>query len=105
MIRQNKTDVILRYSTGLSTLKFKDRDPEFMETFYQDIEIYASLVYRSAPNIFVSWYQFGADRSNFELLRKQHDIKLHISSVLSIYNYETFGDFYVFVRQRMEYGS
>jgi len=99
MIRQNRTDIVLRYNTNLSSLKFKNKDLiSIWKHFTKEIEVYASLDHYGEK---AEYIRHGTDWSqiehNFELLRKTSNVRLHINSVLSIYNFETFGDFYFYL--------
>ncbi len=105
MIRQNRTDVVLRYNTNLSTLKFKDKDLlSLWKHFTKGVEVYASIDhYGERAEYIRHGTDWGQIETNFELLRKNQDIQLHINSVLSIYNYETFGDFYQYLLDKQWY--
>lgn len=105
MIKQNRTDVVLRYNTNLSTLKYKDKDLlSLWKHFKKGVEVYASLDhYGERAEYIRHGTDWGQIESNFEMLRTNPDITLHINSVLSIYNYETFGDFYQYLLDKNWY--
>jgi sulfatase maturation enzyme AslB (radical SAM superfamily) len=105
MIKQNRTDVVLRYNTNLSTLKYKDKDlMRLWKHFKRGVEVYASLDhYGERAEYIRHGTDWGQIESNFERLKTNPDITLHINSVLSIYNYESFGDFYQYLLDKNWY--
>lgn len=96
MLRLGRTDIRLRYNTNLSNLKYKDKDLlDLWSRFDKKVEIYASLddfgkraeYIRSGTN----WAQV---EENFRKVRNVPYTSTQINSVLSIFNFVTFGEFY-----------
>lgn len=99
LIRRNKTDVVLRYSTNLSVLKFKDKDLlDLWSNFKKNIELYASVDhYGERAEYIRHGTDWGVVESNLHTVKKLPNITFRINSVLSIYNYLTFGDLYMYL--------
>jgi MoaA/NifB/PqqE/SkfB family radical SAM enzyme len=99
LIRRNKTDVVLRYSTNLSVLKFKDKDLlNLWSKFKKNIEVYASIDhYGERAEYIRHGTDWGVVESNLHIVKKLPNITFRINSVLGIYNYLTFGDFYMYL--------
>lgn len=96
MIRLGRTDIQLRYNTNMSTLKFKNKDLlELWSHFKQKIEVYASLD-DFGPR--AEYIRSGTDwkqvESNFRKVKSVPYVNMQINSVLSIFNFATFSEFY-----------
>jgi MoaA/NifB/PqqE/SkfB family radical SAM enzyme len=105
MIKLGRTDVTLRYNTNLSALKYKDKDLlDLWSHFKNKIQVYASLddfgpraeYIRSGTN----WEQI---EKNFKRLKEVPFVDIQINSVLSIFNFVTFGDFYHYLLDKNLY--
>jgi organic radical activating enzyme len=96
MIRQNKTDVMLRYNTNLSNLKFKNKDLlGLWKHFDHDIQLSASIDHvRERAEYIRHGTDWGVVENNFNLVRQEPNIKLEINTVLSVFNYLTIDKFY-----------
>lgn len=96
MIRLKRTDIQLRYNTNMSNLKFKNKDLlELWSHFTQKIEVYASLDhYGPRAEYMRSGTDWGQVESNFRTVKKVPYVNMQINSVLSIFNYVTFDEFY-----------
>ena len=99
MIRQGRTDVALRYNTNLSNLKFKDKDlMSLWKQFTNHIMIYASVDHYGER---AEYIRHGTDwatiEDNFLLAKQSPYIHLQMNTVLSIYNYNTFLEFYQYL--------
>ncbi len=107
MIKQKRTDILLRYNTNLSTLKYKDKDLlSLWKHFTNGVEVYASLDHYGER---AEYMRHGTDwakvEENFTVLKNNPDIRLQINSVLSIFNFETFGEFYQYLLDKGLYTS
>lgn len=103
MIRQKRShDITLSYNTNLSTLKFKDKDLlSLWKHFKKGINIYASLDhYGDRAEYIRHGTDWGQIETNFELLKNNPDVTLAINSVLNIFNFQTFGDFYLYLLEK-----
>lgn len=99
MIKQNKTDIVLRYNTNLSTLKYKDKDLiELWSHFKNKVQLYASIDHYGER---AEYMRHGTDwaqiESNFNQLLNTPNISMNINSVVSLFNFVTFGDFYNYI--------
>jgi organic radical activating enzyme len=99
MIKQNKTDITLRYNTNLSSLKYKDKDLiQLWSHFKNKIQVYASLDHYGER---AEYMRHGTDwaqiETNFNTLMKNPNVSMTINSVVSIFNFVTFGDFYKYI--------
>jgi hypothetical protein len=99
MIRQGRTDTLLRYNTNLSNLKFKNKDlMSLWKQFKNNIQIYASVDHYGER---AEYIRHGTDWStieeNFMLIKKSPFINLQMNTVLSLYNYKTFLEFYQYL--------
>jgi organic radical activating enzyme len=99
MINQNRNDIRLRYNTNLSTLKYKDKDLlNLWKHFNNGVEIYASLDhYGERAEYIRHGTDWGQIENNFNMLLKNPTVSMQINSVLSIFNFVTFGDFYNYI--------
>jgi MoaA/NifB/PqqE/SkfB family radical SAM enzyme len=96
MIRLGRTDIQLRYNTNMSNLRYKNKDLlDLWKHFNQKIEVYASLddfgkraEYIRSGTI---WEQVEA---NFKRVKSVPYVNMQINSVLSIFNFVTFSEFY-----------
>jgi len=96
MIRQKKTDVILRYNTNLSNLKFKNKDLlELWRHFDHDIQLSASIDHvKERAEYIRHGTDWGVIESNFLLVKQQPNISVQINTVLTLLNYLTIDQFY-----------
>lgn len=99
MIRQNKTNIKLRYNTNLSNFKFKDKDLlGLWKCFTNGVEIYASIDHYGER---AEYIRHGTDwstvESNLKLAKNIPYIHTQLNTVVSLYNYVTFDDFYQYL--------
>jgi organic radical activating enzyme len=99
MIKQGRTDVALRYNTNLSNLKFKDKDlMSLWSQFTNKIMIYASVDhYGERAEYIRHGTNWATIEDNFLLAKQSPFIHLQMNTVLSIYNYNTFLEFYQYL--------
>lgn len=107
MIRQGRTDTVLRYNTNLSNLKFKNKDlMSLWKQFTNNIQIYASVDHYGER---AEYIRHGTDwtviEENFLLAKKSPYIQLQMNTVLSLYNYKTFLEFYQYLFDKGLYSS
>lgn len=98
MIKQGRTDIILRYNTNLSNFKFKDKDIiGLWKQFEHPIQIGASIDHYGTR---AEYIRHGTDwdkiQANIFLLKEELPGKLYfnICSVLSVYNVLSMYDFF-----------
>lgn len=105
MIRQGRTDITLMYNTNLSNLKFKDKDlMSLWKHFTNNIMIYASVDhYGERAEYIRSGTNWTTVEENFLLVKKSSNINLQMNTVLSLYNYKTFLEFYEYLYDKNLY--
>lgn len=98
MIRKGKTDVVLRYNTNASNLKFKDYDVLSMWKHFKHIELSCSIDHYGSR---AEYIRHGTDwaqvESNLKLFRKLDYVDFQINTVLSIFNFPTLHQFYEYM--------
>lgn len=96
MIRLGRTDIQLRYNTNMSTLKFKNKDLlDLWKHFKQKIEVYASLDdFGPRAEYIRSGTDWAQVEENFRKVKSVPYVNMQINSVLSIFNFVTFSEFY-----------
>jgi len=107
MIRQGRTDTVLRYNTNLSNLKFKNKDlMSLWKQFKNNIQIYASVDhYGERAEYIRHGTEWSTIEENFMLIKKSLFIKMQMNTVLSLYNYKTFLEFYQYLFDKGLYSS
>jgi organic radical activating enzyme len=96
MIRQKKTDIVLRYTTNLSNLKFKSKDLlGLWKHFDNKIELYASVDHvKERAEYIRHGTDWGVVESNLLLVKSQPNIAVRMNTVLTLFNYLTIDQFY-----------
>jgi MoaA/NifB/PqqE/SkfB family radical SAM enzyme len=98
MVRQGRKDIILRYNTNLSNLKFKDKDLLQLWKNFDKVYISASVDHYGKR---AEYIRKGTDwdkvYDNILKVRELDYIEFSINTVVSIYNYCTMDDFYYFL--------
>jgi MoaA/NifB/PqqE/SkfB family radical SAM enzyme len=98
MVRQGRKDIILRYNTNLSNLKFKDKDLLQLWKNFDKVYISASVDHYGKR---AEYIRKGTDwdkvYDNIQKVRNLDYIEFSINTVVSIYNYTTMDDFYYFL--------
>lgn len=99
MIRRNRHDIILKYNTNLSNLKFKNKDIlGLWKHFKNRVEIYASIDHYGPRAEYIRhgtvWDEV---EENFLLAKQMPFIGIQMNTVLSAFNLLTFYDFYKYI--------
>jgi organic radical activating enzyme len=96
MIRQNRTDIVLRYNTNLSNLKFKNKDLiGLWKHFTKPVEVYASVDHvKERAEYIRHGTDWGVVENNCWAIRKEPNVRLQFNTVLSAFNYLTIDKFY-----------
>jgi hypothetical protein len=107
MIKQGRTDIVLRYNTNLSNLKFKNKDLlGLWSQFTNKVQVYASVDHYGAR---AEYIRHGTDwavvEENFLLAKKSPNIQIQMNTVLSLYNYTTFLEFYQYLSDKGLYSN
>lgn len=101
MIRLGKTNITLKYNSNVSNLKFKDKDIlDLWSKFANPIDMSASVDHYGKR---AEYIRHGTDweliEQNLKRLTTVPNINLHINSVVSIFNYASFGEFIFHLHQ------
>lgn len=96
MIRQGRTDIVLRYNTNLSNFKFKDKDIlSLWKHFTAGVEVSASIDHYGKR---AEYIRHGTDwnkvEDNLRILKGLNHVNVSMNTVLGLYNYITLDDFY-----------
>lgn len=98
MIRKGKTDIILRYNTNASNIKFKDYDLLDLWKNFKRIELSCSIDHYGER---AEWLRKGTDwgvvESNLLRFRNLDYVDFQLNTVFSIFNYYTIGEFYQYL--------
>lgn len=99
MIKQGRTDIVLRYNTNLSNLKFKDKDLlGLWKHFKHKIEVSASIDHYGER---AEYIRHGTDwatvENNFRSVKQTPFIRLQMNTVLSVFNVLTIHEFYQYL--------
>lgn len=107
MIRQKKTDIVLRYNTNLSNLKFKNKDLlDLWRHFDNNIELYASIDHVEERAEYIRHgTDWGVVESNLLLVKQQPNIAVRMNTVLTLFNYLTIDQFYGYLIDKGLYSA
>lgn len=101
MIRKGRTDIVLRYNTNASNLKYKNYDVIALWKHFKKIELSCSIDHFGER---AEWIRNGTDwaivESNLKLFRNLYHIDFQINTVLSIFNYVTLTEFYTYMLEK-----
>ena len=99
MIKQGRTDIVLRYNTNLSNLTFKDKDLlGLWKHFKRKIQVYASIYhYGSRAEYIRHGTDWGLVENNFLMVKKTPYVNIQTNTVLSLYNALTILEFYQYM--------
>jgi hypothetical protein len=105
MIKQNKTDIRLRYNTNISNLKFKNKDLlGLWKHFQHKIQVSASIDHYGDR---AEYTRHGTDwakiEENFIAIRQNPHVLLSMNTVLSIFNVLTMHEFYQYIIDKKLY--
>jgi len=105
MIKQNRTDIKLRYNTNLSNLKFKDKDLlGLWKNFDNKIDIYASIDhYGERAEYIRHGTNWTTVEENFTQVKKTPYVHLTMNTVLSMFNVLTIHEFYQYLIDKQLY--
>jgi hypothetical protein len=95
MIRQGRTDTILRYNSNISNLKFKGRDILNLWSKFTKVIIGASVDhYGKRAEYIRHGTKWNEVEENIRTLRAFSQLEFSLNTVVSIYNFVTLADFY-----------
>lgn len=94
LIRLGKTDVLLRYNSNLTSLKYKNKDILALWEKFDTVMVAASI---DGIGDILEFQRTGSNwkdiEQNYNLLLKQDNIRLYISACVTVLNVEAFEDF------------
>lgn len=95
MIRKGRTDIVLRYNTNASNVKYKNYDLLDLWKRFKKIELSCSIDHYGER---AEWLRHGTDwgkvESNLLMFRSLDYVSFQLNTVLSIFNFLTLPDFY-----------
>lgn len=98
LIKQNKTDVLLRYSSNSSTVNYKQKDLFDLWKYFDKIEFMASIDHYGERAEYIRegtvWNEI---ETNIKKISSLSNVDFSIHSVLSIFNYLTLDNFYSYL--------
>mgnify|MGYP003704195911 CR=1 FL=1 len=101
MIRKGRSDIVLRYNTNASNIKFKDYDLLDMWKYFKKIELSCSIDHYGER---AEWLRHGTDwgvvESNLLKFRELDYVSFQMNTVFSIFNYYTIGEFYQYLKDK-----
>jgi len=107
MIKQNRTDILLRYNTNLSNLKFKDKDLlGLWKHFKHKIQVSASIDHYGVRAEYIRHgTNWSTVEENFTTVKKTPYVQLTMNTVLSVFNILTIHQFYQYLIDQQLYNS
>lgn len=101
MIRKKRTNIILRYNTNASNLKFKDYDILDLWKHFDQIQLSCSIDHVKER---AEWIRHGTDwgevETNLKIFRNLDYVDFQLNTVLSIFNYCTLPEFYTYLLEQ-----
>jgi sulfatase maturation enzyme AslB (radical SAM superfamily) len=101
MIRRGRTDIVLRYNTNASNIKYKDYDILDLWKRFKKVELSCSVDHYGDR---AEWLRHGTNwgevESNLLLFRNLDYIDFQINTVFSIFNYLTITEFYDYLKSK-----
>lgn len=98
MIKRKRTDIVLRYNTNASNMKYKSYDILSLWKHFKKIELSCSIDHYGER---AEWIRKGTDwgvvETNLIKLRNLKSVSFQINTVFSIFNYYTLADFYSYM--------
>ena len=101
LIKRKKTDIVLRYNTNLSNLKFKNYDLIHIWKQFKKVEVSASIDhYGDRAEYIRHGTNWGVVESNLKLIRSLDFVEYQINTVMSVFNYVTLTEFYMYMHDK-----
>ena len=95
MIRLGRTDIVLRYNTNASNIKYKKHDILDLWKHFKKIELSCSVDhYGERAEYLRKGTEWGRIESNLLTFRELDYVVFQINTVFSLFNYLTIGSFY-----------
>lgn len=102
LLRQGRTDVQLNYNTNLSRLKFKDYDLlALWSQFEKPVDVYSSIDhYGERAEYIRNGTKWEDVENNIKTLLMEPNVNLQISTTVSMLNYLTLEEFYLYMLKK-----
>lgn len=101
MIRMGRTDIVLRYNTNASNIKYKKHDILNLWKHFKRVELSCSVDHYGER---AEWLRHGTDwgkiESNLLTFRDLDYVHFQINTVFSLFNYPTIGQFYNYLKEK-----
>jgi radical SAM protein with 4Fe4S-binding SPASM domain len=101
MIRLGRTDIVLRYNTNASNIKYKKHDVLDLWKHFKKVELSCSIDHYGER---AEWLRKGTDwgkvESNLLTFRDLDFVVFQMNTVFSIFNYTTIGEFYSYLKSK-----
>ena len=101
MIRLGRTDIVLRYNTNASNIKYKKHDVLQLWKHFKRIELSCSIDHYGER---AEWLRKGTDwgkvESNLLTFRDLDYVTFQMNTVFSLFNYPTIGEFYQYLKDK-----
>lgn len=101
MIKQNRTDIVLRYNTNASNIKYKKHDILDLWKHFKRVELSCSIDHYGER---AEWIRKGTDwgkvESNLLVFRELDYVSFQINTVFSLFNFYTIGEFYNYLKSK-----
>lgn len=101
MIRLKRTDIVLRYNTNASNIKYKKHDVLQLWKHFKRIELSCSIDHYGER---AEWLRKGTDwgkvESNLLTFRELDYVSFQMNTVFSLFNYPTIGEFYQYLKDK-----
>ena len=107
MIRKGRTDIQLRYNTNASNLKYKNKDIiDLWSRFTKPIDIAVSIDHvKERAEYIRHGTDWGTVEKNVKLIRSLPNVAFSVNTVLSVFNFLTFDQFYQYLMVKEIYNS
>ena len=101
LIRQGRTDTVLRYNTNASNLKYKDYDILDLWSYFDRVEVSCSIdTWGERAEVLRHGTDWGKVENNLKILRGLENIEFQYNTVFSIFNYLTLTEFYDYMQSQ-----
>lgn len=106
LLKRNITDVTLLYNSNISNMKYKGKEIMKIWSKFKTVKISASIDhYGERAEYIRNGTDWGVVESNLKTLATQNHVHYAVNTVLSIFNYATLKDFYVYLMNKGLYRS
>ena len=101
MIRLGRTDIVLRYNTNASNIRYKNHDVLDLWKHFKRIELSCSIDhYGERAEYMRKGTDWGKVESNLLTFRELDYVVFQMNTVFSLYNYLTIGEFYSYLKSK-----